>query len=1152
MAGFTHFHVHTQYSMLDGASKIPDLISKTKALGMEAIAITDHGNMYGVAQFLQEAKKQGVKPIIGCEVYVARRGMEKKEQKEDRSGFHLILLAKNKNGYHNLSKIVSYGYLEGFYYTPRIDKEVLKRYSDDLIASSACLGGEVSKAILNQGEAYAKEVIEEYKEIFGEDFYLELMDHGMEDQKTVNASLIKLSKETGVKMIATNDVHFINAGDAEAHHILICINTGKDATEVEGMHYTGEEYLKSPEEMAALFAEVPEAIQNTVDLTEKIECYDISRNVILPTFPLPDGFDTADEYLHHLTDEGAKKKYNPLTDEIKQRLTFELTVIKEMGYAGYFLIVQDFIAKAKELGVLVGPGRGSVAGSAVAYVIGITQIDPIRYNLLFERFLNPERVSMPDMDIDFDDYGREKVIEYVINKYGADKVAQIVTFGTMAAKSSIRDVARVMNISLSEADRLAKLVPDTPGVSLKAAFKQVPELSKAYFEGPEPINKMLRFAETLEGSTRHTGTHACGVIIGPEALIEHIPLSVQRDADMPVTQYEGKLVESVGMLKMDFLGLKTLSIIKDTIELVKDRHTISIVVEDIPFDDEKTFALFQQGHTVGTFQFESDGMRKHLRELQPTCIEDLIAMNALYRPGPMQFIPLFIDRKHQRQKVEYPHPLLEEILKPTYGIMVYQEQIMQAAQILAGYTLAGADILRRAMGKKNDEIMLQQKAEFVDGAVKNGIDKENAEQVFATMREFAKYGFNRSHSTAYSVIAYQTAYLKAHYPAEYMAAVLTHNINDIKKITFYIDAAKRSKLSVQGPNVNQSAIRFSVNDTGEILFGLGAIKGVGEAAAEAIISEREANGPFISVFDFVKRVNLRAVNKRCFESLALSGALDCFENTHRAQFFTKDNNQMTYIEKLIKFGATFQNERDNMQQSLFGDTAELSVADPELPFCEPWSRHEQLKHEKEVIGFYISGHPLEQYNVEIESFCNISLERLHEELHILEGREVKFAGIVTDAAHRMTKKGNPFGTFTIEGFDGQIQLAIFAEDYLKFKHFLTPDQCLFIRGRVQKRYKSENNELEIKVLEIVLLSKVLDKYTEKITLCIHLKDIDEKGEKAWWIKKTIAEFPGKCTVKINIASDAQALTFHVPKTKVEPSSFIPQLVKAEFVDFRLN
>jgi DNA polymerase-3 subunit alpha len=1036
MSEFTHLHVHTQYSVLDGAAKIAPLISKAKELNMKALAITDHGNMFGALEFYFEALKQNIKPIIGCEMYVAEGSRFDKKGRADRSGFHLILLAKNMTGYQNLIKLCSLAFKkEHFYYTPRIDKELLRQYSEGLIASSACLGGEIPYYILNSGYEQAAKVVEEYLEIFGEDFYLEFQNHHLEEQAKVNKVLLQLADEYNIKCIATNDVHFINAEDAEPHHVLICLNTNRDYNDSSGMHYSGHEYLKSAEEMHGLFPDHPELITNTQEIVDKIEEYKLKRDVILPVFPLPEGFNDEMEYLTHLTYKGAERKYGEITAEVKERIDYELDVIRSMGFPGYFLIVQDFINEAKKMDVMVGPGRGSAAGSVVAYCTGITNIDPIKYNLLFERFLNPERVTMPDIDVDFDDEGREKVLKYVVEKYGENRVAQIVTFGTMAAKSSIKDVGRVLNVPLSDTDRLSKLVPETPGITLEKAFEEVAELNEEYKKGNDKIKQTIDFARKLEGTTRHTGTHACGVIIGPDDLSNYIPLSTSKDSDLMVSQFEGTLIESVGMLKMDFLGLKTLSIIKTALDNIYKRHHIKIDIESIPLDDQLTFDLFQKGDTVGIFQFESEGMRMYLKELKPNTIEDLIAMNALYRPGPMQYIPVYINRKHGREKVEYPDPLLEEVLKPTYGIMVYQEQIMQTAQILGGYSLGRADLLRRAMGKKKIDLMQSEKSEFVKGAVAKGINENKAKEIFDIMLKFAEYGFNRSHSAAYSVIAYYTAYLKAHYTAEYMAALLTHNINDIKKITFFIDECNHHKIPVLGPCVNESDLNFTVNKKGEIRFGLAAIKGVGETAARSIIDERAKNDIYSDIFDFARRVNLRSVNKKSFEALALSGAFDTFDDMHRAKFFHQERNEeINFIEKIIKHTTILNSNINSMQQSLFGEEEVVAVQNPPLPDIEPWSKLEQLKKEKEVVGFYLSGHPLDDFKLEIDNFCNIDIEKLNSTPPSeLNGREIRIAGILSSVNHRTTKKGDPMASFNLEDYTGSLNLALYSEDYLKYK-----------------------------------------------------------------------------------------------------------------------
>ena len=1153
MPDFTHLHVHTQYSILDGAAKISELISKVKANGMDSIAITDHGNMFGVLKFMKEARKQGIKPIIGCEVYVAKESRNDKRGKHDRSGRHLILLAKSLEGYKNLSKLVSLGYIEGFYYTPRIDKEILAKYSKGIIASTACLGGELPQAIMNQDEEQVDAVVQEFIDIFGDDFYLELQDHGHEEQKSVNKKMIDLAQKFNRKLIATNDVHFVNKEDFEAHRILICLNTGKDLDDVTGMHYTGNEYLKSPNEMAELFKDVPEALSNTREIVDKIEDYEITtKEILLPHFPLPEGFETEDDYLRHLTYEGAKILYPDLSKEVTERLDFELKVIKDMGFPGYFLIVQDFIAKAREIGVLVGPGRGSAAGSAVAFCTGITNVDPIKYNLLFERFLNPERISMPDIDIDFDDEGREAVLDYVVEKYGSSRVAQIITFGTMAAKLAIRDVARVLKLPLPDADRIAKLVPERPGITLDKAFKEVKELADIKLNGDELSRKTLRFAQTLEGSARHTGTHACGVIIGPDDLIDHVPLSVAKDSKLAVTQYDGKFVESVGMLKMDFLGLKTLSIIKDALKNIEQGRGILIDIDKIPIDDQKTFELYQRGDTVGTFQFESEGMRTYLKDLKPTNIEDLIAMNALYRPGPMSYIPVYIQRKHGKETVEYPHPWLEEILKPTHGIMVYQEQIMQTAQIMGGYTLGGADLLRRAMGKKQMDIMDQQKLVFIKGAEEKGVETETAAEVFKTMARFAEYGFNRSHSAAYSIIAYQTAYLKAHFPAEYMAAVLTHNLNDIKKITFFIDECKRRGIPVVGPDVNESRLSFNVNKKDEIRFGMAAIKGVGEAAVHSLIDERTENGPYQDIVDFATRVNLRAVNKRSFEALAKAGAFDSFNNSHRAQFFYRQNSDDSiFLEKIIKHCGAIQERQNSAQASLFGDSDEIEIPAIELPACEPWSKLQQLKFEREVTGFYMSGHPLDDYKIEMKHFCDVKIGDLLDDLKVFKNRNVTFAGMITMSASRLTKGGSPFGTFQLEDFDDSIQMAIFSEDYLKLRHFLVEGNYLLIKARIQSRYNMENN-LEIKITKISLLAEAIQNNTREISVLVDSAKVN--SETTLKLKTIIGENKGSIPLKIKLYDRADNKTIELKSrnNRVEALGLIKALEAEEFFNYKIN
>ncbi|MFU8844135.1 MAG: DNA polymerase III subunit alpha [Bacteroidales bacterium] len=1153
MHQFTHLHVHTQYSILDGAANIDQLIQRTKEAGMSALAITDHGNMYGVLKFYTAAKKAGIKPIIGCEVYVAKESRFKKEKSQGKHYHHLILLAKNKIGYHNLARLTSLGYLEGFYYRPRIDREILEKYSEGIIVSSACLGGEIPQAIMNQGEEKAQESIDWFRSVFGADFYLELQNHGLPEQKTVNEAMLRLAVKNNVKVIATNDVHYINKEDYDAHDILVRLNTGADINDTkEDMHYSGEEYLKTPEEMEVLFTDLPDALANTQEIVDKVEDFEIEHKIILPVFPLPENFSDEDEYLRHLAYNGAKKLYTEIKEEIRKRLDFELSVIKNMGFPGYFLIVQDFINKAREMEVIVGPGRGSAAGSLVAYCTGITTIDPIRYNLLFERFLNPERISMPDIDVDFDDAGRDKVLKYVVEKYGKNRVAQIVTFGTMAARLAIRDVARVLKLPLPDADRIAKLVPEKPGITLRKAYQEVPELTAIKRNGDDLERKTLRFAETLEGSARHTGTHACGVIIGPDDLINHIPLATAKDSELMVTQYEGKLVEKVGMLKMDFLGLKTLSIINDAVKNIYKRHGVKINIDTIPLDDSKTYCLYQKGETIGTFQFESEGMRTYLRDLKPNNLEDLIAMNALYRPGPMKFIPTYINRKYGREKIEYPHPMLEDILKPTYGIMVYQEQIMQSAQIMGGFTLGKADVLRRAMGKKKAEEMEAMKAEFVEGAKVRGVDKKKAEDVFQVMLEFANYGFNRSHSAAYSVIAYQTAYLKANFPAEYMAAVLTNNLNDIKKITFFIDESHRQNIDVLGPDVNESHLNFMVTDKGVIRFGLGAIKNVGENAAENIIHEREENGPYKSIFDFAKRINLKSVNKRSMEALAMAGAFDCFENTHRAQFFFRENtDDSIFLEKIVKHCSDYQLQKNSSQVSLFGEGGEITFLEPPLPVCAPWTKLEQLKNEKEVTGFYMSGHPLEDYKIEIDQLCNITINDLKNNREHFKNQNVVFAGILTSVQNKLSQKGLPYATFMMEDFTDFDQYFLFSEEYLKIKHFLLEGSSLLVKARIQER-NQKNGQLDARISSITLLSEALDRNCKKIVVKVALEAITDDLVRR--LDELIKLSPGDCSLIIQVRDPGTNIEVTLPsaKTRVAPSLFVREISNLEGIEYVLS
>ncbi len=1105
MPSFNHLHCHTQYSLLDGAASIKDMMHKAHADGMKAVALTDHGNMFGAFKFVAEANKYNVKPILGNEFYVVHDRHKKSFSKDNKDiRYHQLLIAKNETGYKNLMKLSSLGFTEGLYSKwPRIDKELVLKYHEGLIATTCCIGAIVPKTILFKTETEAEEEFKWWLEVFGDDYYIELQRHNLtnidnsgKSQEDVNQTLLKWAKKYKVKTIATNDSHYVNKDDADAHDILLCVNTGDlKATPVgDGKGYrfgfaNNQFYFKTQEEMGRLFDDVPEALDFTNEIADK--CFDpnLKRDILLPNFPIPEGFVDADDYLKHLTFKGAEKRYHEPDREVEERIKHELHIIKTMGFAGYFLITQDMINAGRNLGVMIGPGRGSAAGSVVAYCIGITNIDPIKYNLLFERFLNPERVSMPDIDTDFDDEGRQRVIDYVVDKYGHNQVAQIITYGTMAAKMAIRDVARVLDLPLSEADALAKLVPERPGITLSQAFKEVKDLNDIR-KGSDERAKVLKEAEKLEGSIRNVGIHAAGVIIAPDDMTNYIPVSTSKDSELLVTQFDGKVIEEAGMLKMDFLGLKTLSIIKDALKLIEKSTDKSIDIDNISFEDEKAFQLYQRGDTVGTFQFESAGMRKYLQELKPTNLEDLIAMNALFRPGPMDFIPNYINRKHGRERLDYPHPLLEPILKNTYGIMVYQEQIMQAAQVIAGFSLGKADILRRAMGKKKMDVMRGMQEEFIKGAAeRHKIEKNKAIEIFSIMEKFAAYGFNRSHSAAYSVVAYQTAFLKSHYPSEYMASVLSHNQNNIDKITFFMDECKRMGIKVLGPDVNESSISFTVNAEREILFGMGAIKGTGEAAVKAIIREREKNGPYKDIFDFASRVSLRTVNKKTFESLALSGAYDNFGKYHRRQYVFNDETDSSLIEKAIRYGNKMQAEKNAMQQSIFGGENGSDMPLPKVENCEPYGNIEMLKIEKDVVGFYISGHPLDQYKFELLHFCNAHLGQFSD-LSALQGREIRIGGIVSNAVHRISKNGKPFGILTVEDYEGSHSFYLFSDDYLRFKQYFELDWFLYLRGNVVPQ-KWRDNELEFKISDIDLLSEVKEKYYDGIELHLKVKDITE-------------------------------------------------------------
>ena len=1153
---FTHLHNHTQFSVLDGLSDIPGLIAKAKNDGMKAVAITDHGNMFGAKKFHEVCLKEGIKPILGCEMYVARRGMHHKENtKMDKSGWHLILLAKNRTGYENLMKLVSAAWTEGYYYKPRIDKELIRKHSEGLIALTACLGGEVPNKLVHEGIEKGEEALLEYKEIFGDDFYLELQKHPSgnpemdrkvyEDQLFVNKELIKLAEKHHLKVVATNDAHFINKEDADAHDRLICIGTASDVDDPKRLQYTRQEWFKTQDEMKQLFADIPEAIANTNEVVGKVKEYKLNHDPIMPIFEIPKPFEDADSYLRNISYEGAKIRYGEITTEIQERIDFELATIKKMGFPDYFLIVWDFLNAARNMGVVVGPGRGSAAGSVVAYSLRITEIDPLKYHLLFERFLNPERISMPDIDIDFDDDGREKILEWVANKYGSKRVAHLITFGTMAAKMAIRDVARVQKLPLSEADKLAKLVPDTPGISLQKAIDDVPELKKQLKEGTPEIQSTLKNALTLEGSVRNTGTHACGIIIARDDLENYVPVSTVKESVLEIaTQYDGKFIESIGLLKMDFLGLKTLSIIKDAVENVKRSKGIDIDISTIPLDDKETYELYSKGETTALFQFESDGMKKHLKELKPTRFEDLIAMNALYRPGPMQYIPDFIDRKHGRKEIVYDIPIMEDILKETYGITVYQEQVMLLSRKMAGFTRGQSDSLRKAMGKKKIAEMNKLKVKFLKGCEDNGLSVKKAEKVWHDWEEFAKYAFNKSHATCYSYVSYQTAYLKAHHPAEFMAAVLSRNLKNIDKITFFIAETKRMGIPVLGPDINESAHNFTVNKQGVIRFGLAAIKGVGGSAVEDIITEREKNGPFENIFDFAKRVNLKSVNKRSFEALAKAGAFDAFEGTHRAQYFQRDNPEgNTFIEKVLKHGASLKERQNSQQASLFGEMDDaFAIQDPEIPVCEPWSQAVTLKEEKEVTGFYISGHPLDDHQIAMKRFCSVQIDYLKNNLGKLKDKGVTFGGMVVEAIERQTKKGSAFGIFTIEDFSGSIRLMVFSEQYLKIKHLIFEGAILFISARVEARFNDETN-LQVQVKEVILMEEVMEKKSHSVVINISASEVDVAFTEK--LVNAIREKSGKVLLEMQLwdPEEKRSIKLKSITTRIDPSGFIPELEK---------
>ncbi|WP_308991410.1 DNA polymerase III subunit alpha [Mariniflexile litorale] len=1202
---FVHLHNHSQFSVLQSTISVADLVASAAEHRMPAVALTDHANMMGAFHFVKavsnhnrgvKAKNNAaiekgelptaveIKPIIGCEFFVCEDHTDKTRKD---NGYQIVFLAKNKNGYHNLAKLSSHAFVNGFYYLPRIDKKLIEEYKEDLIVLTGNLYGEVPSKVLNVGENQAEEALLWWKEQFGDDLYIELMRHNQEDENRVNPVLIELSKKHDVKLVASNNTYYCKKEDANAHDILLCVKDGeKQATPIgrgRGYRYglpNQDYYFKSSEEMKSLFKDVPEAISNIQEVVDKVEAYELAREVLLPAFDIPNEFRKEEDlvdggkrgenaYLRHLTYQGAKKRYGKeLSEEVIERLDFELDVIQNTGYPGYFLIVEDFIREARNMDVSVGPGRGSAAGSVVAYCLWITNIDPLKYDLLFERFLNPDRVSMPDIDIDFDDEGRSRVMDYVINKYGSNQVAQIITYGTMAAKSSIRDTARVLDLPLFDADRIAKLIPTMSKLSKIFGLSEKELGSKFRAEDLEKVNQLLNISEgsdleaetvnlarILEGSVRNTGIHACGVIITPDDITKFVPVATAKDSDLYVTQFDNSVVEEAGLLKMDFLGLKTLTLIKDTVKIVKAKHDILLDPDTFPLDDEKTYELFQKGETVGVFQYESPGMQKHLKELKPTVFEDLIAMNALYRPGPMEYIPSFTRRKHGDEPIEYDLDAMEEYLKETYGITVYQEQVMLLSQKLAGFTKGEADVLRKAMGKKQIAVLDKMKPKFVEQASANGHDAKILEKIWKDWEAFASYAFNKSHSTCYAWIAYQTAYLKAHYPAEYMAAVLSNNMNDIKQVTFFMEECKRMKLDVLGPDVNESFYKFSVNKDNAVRFGMGAIKGVGHGAVITIVDNRKKDGPYKSIFDLAKRIDLRAANKKAFENLALAGGFDGFGTTHRAQYFHDDGDGITFLEKAIRYGNKHQENENSAQVSLFGDASDVQIAEPEVPPCEEWGTMGKLAREKEVVGIYISGHPLDDFKIEMTTFCNANLA-LFRDLEMYVNREMVFGGVVTEVQHRVSKQGKGWAMFTVEDYTDSFEFRIFGEEYLKFRHFLMQNNFVFVKSFIREGWVNKDtgkkSDPRLQFNSFQLLHDVMENYAKKLSIQIDINDLKES--KIAKLHELLHMHPGSQMLNFVVYDSKEKIKLQMPsrKQKVRVSQELLNELTNVDVRFKLN
>ena len=1202
---FAHLHNHTQYSVLQSTIQVQELVAEAGRQKMPAVALTDTGNMMAAFHFVravashnkaakaanEEAEANGeppketqIKPLVGCEFHVCEDHADKTRKD---NGYQVVFLAKNKNGYHNLAKMSSIAFVDGFYYLPRIDKKIIAQYKEDLIVLTGNTYGEVPNKILNIGENQAEEALCWWKETFGEDLYIELMRHGQEDENHINKVLLEFSKKHQIKTVATNNTFYLRKEDANAHDILLCVKDGeKQATPIgrgRGYRYglpNSEYYFKSSKEMKALFVDVPEAIVNIEEVVANIEPFVLARDVLLPAFDIETQFQDAQDladggkrgennYLRHITYLGAQKRYKELTDSIRERLDFELDVIAKTGYPGYFLIVEDFIRAARGMGVSVGPGRGSAAGSVVAYCLKITNIDPIKYDLLFERFLNPERVSMPDIDIDFDDEGRGRVMDYVIEKYGSNQVAQIITYGTMAAKSAIRDTARVLDLPLYDADRIAKLVP---GMKLKKLFSlddkglkdklrsdeielvnELKTLSLGSDLQAETINK----ARVLEGSVRNTGIHACGVIITPDDITKFVPVALAKDSDMYVTQFDNSVVEDAGLLKMDFLGLKTLTLIKHTVKIVKAKHGVKLDPENFPLDDVKTYELFQRGETVGIFQYESPGMQKYMKELKPTVFADLIAMNALYRPGPIEYIPSFINRKHGHEEIEYDLDAMEEYLEETYGITVYQEQVMLLSQKLADFTKGEADVLRKAMGKKQIAVLAKMKPKFLAQASAKGHAEEKLEKIWTDWEAFASYAFNKSHSTCYAWIAYQTAYLKAHYPAEYMAAVLSNNMSDIKQVAFFMEECKRAGIVVLGPDVNESYLKFSVNEQGAIRFGMGAIKGVGTAAVEEIIRERKENGWFSSIFDVVRRVDLRLAGKKAVEGLILAGGFDSFNKTHRAQYYIVDEKGSNFLEKALKFGHKYKESQNSSQVSLFGEASEIQFPEPDIPSCEKWGTMELLAKEKEVTGMYISAHPLDDFKNEMK-FCNVGLSVFKGNMQKYIGHKLSIGAIVTGIEHRVSKMGKGWATFVLEDYADSHEFRIFGNEYLQFRHFLSENSFLYVNATLQKGWVNKDTGVEgeprLKFTNFMLLHDVMDDKCEKITLQLNSEEVTEQHINHLYGVLKDYEIAGKQRLEFTLRDAKEKIELTLPsrELKVNVSSELLERLDKENIRFKIN